>query len=253
MKSHRLVHTAFAILFVVPLTCSAQLRQQKNSVPPEARNASVSVHELLIPDKARKAFNKGTQLVAAKDFAAGIVQFQRAIQAFPAFYEAYYKIGLVQLQLNREAEAQSAFDTSIALSKSGYAPPHFGLGVILGNQRQFSKAEAVIRTGLVLDPGLASGHAILAWVLTMAGQTEEAEKSARQAISFDPKIPLAYLLLANIHQKLNKPAAVVYDADMFLKLAPNAADSAAVEAARARALLLLSQKTNAPVIASTIP
>lgn len=253
MKLRQLVYSAFGILFVVPLTCSGQLRQGNNWVPPEAGNASVSVHELLIPDKARKAFNKGTRLVAAKEFAAGIVQFQRAIKAFPAFYEAYYKIGLVQLQLNRETEAQSAFDTSIALSKSGYAPPHFGLGVILGNLKQFSKAEAAVRAGLELDPGQASGHLILAWVLTMAGQTTEAEKSARQAISFDSKMPLAYLLLAEIHQRLNKPAAVVYDVDSFLELAPNHPARATAEAARARALLLLSQKTDAPVIASTIP
>lgn len=253
MKSRQPVYIAFAVLLVLPLSCSAQLQQEKKQVPPEARDASVSVHELLIPNKARKAFNKGTQLLAAKEFAAGIVEFQHAIKAFPDFYEAYYKIGLAQLQLDREEEAQSAFDTSIALSKSGYAPPHFGLGIILGNGKQFSRAEAVIRTGLELDPGLASGHLILAWVLTMAGQPAEAEKSARQAVSCDPKLALAYFLLAEIHQRLNNPAAVVNDADSFLKLAPNGPDSAVVEAARARALLVLSQKTDAAVIAKTIP
>ena len=253
MKSHQPAYIAFAILFVLPLTCSAQLQQAKNQVPPEARNASVSVHELLIPDKARGAFNKGTHLLAAKEFAAGIVEFQRAIKAFPDFYEAYYKIGLAQLQLNREEEARSAFDTSIALSKSRYAPSLFGLAIILGNQKQFARAEAMSRAGLELDPGLAPGQLILAWVLTMAGQLDEAEKSALKAVSCDPKLAVAYLLLTEIHQKLNEPAAVVFDADSFLKLAPNGPDRAVVEAARAQALLVLSQKTDAAVIAKTIP
>jgi tetratricopeptide (TPR) repeat protein len=253
MKSRQPVYVAFAILFLVPLTCSAQWQPGENQPPPDARNASVSVHELLIPNKARKAFNKGTQLLAAKEFAAGIVEFQHAIKAFPDFYEAYYKIGLAQLQLNREAEAQSAFNASITLSKSRYAPSLFGLAIILGNQKQFAKAEATIRAGLEMDPALAPGHFILAWVLTMAGQLDEAEKSARKAVSCDPKLALAYLLLTQIHQKLNKPAAVVFDADSFLKLAPSGPDSAVVEAARARALLVLSQKTDAAVIAKTIP
>jgi tetratricopeptide (TPR) repeat protein len=254
MKFRQSVCSAFAILFVLPLICSAQLRQGENRVSPEARNASVSVHELLIPGKARKAFNKGTQLLAAKEFAAGIAEFQRAIKVFPDFYEAYYEIGLAQLRLNREEEAQSAFDSSIALSKSRYALPHFGLGIILANQKQFARAEATIRAGLELDSGLASGHFILAWVLAMAGQPTEAEKSARQAISCDSKLALAYLLLAEIHQKLNNPAAVVNDTDSFLKLAaPNTPASAAAETARAHALLLLSQKAEATAIAKTIP
>ena len=97
--------------------------------PPVPGNASkVSAHELLIPQKARQAFDKGTKLLAAKDSAASIVEFQSAIKAFPDFYEAYYKIGLADLNLKSYPDAQAAFETSIELSKGRYPPSQFGLG-----------------------------------------------------------------------------------------------------------------------------
>jgi hypothetical protein len=52
------------------------------------------VRELSIPEAASKAFDKGTQLLAAKDWAGSASQFWQAIRAFPAFYEAFYRLGI---------------------------------------------------------------------------------------------------------------------------------------------------------------
>jgi hypothetical protein len=48
-----------------------------------------------------------------------------AANAFPNYYEAYYSIGVADLKLGRDTEAQQAFQKSIELSEGRYAPPQF--------------------------------------------------------------------------------------------------------------------------------
>ena len=86
-----------------------------------------------IPRKARDAFSKGTQLLAANQTAASISEFQRALKIFPEFYEAQYKIGLASVNLHRYQDAQAAFEASIEVSKGRYAPSQFGLAIAIMN------------------------------------------------------------------------------------------------------------------------
>src|SRR6267378_7857941 len=121
-------------------------------------NYVVSVRELSIPPKALHAFQRGVELLAKKDAARSVPQFQRAIAEFANFYEAYYKMGVAELKLWRIADAEQAFRKSIALSGGQYAHPLLALGAVLNYQQEFAEAEAVIRTGLDLDPTSWTGH-----------------------------------------------------------------------------------------------
>ena len=67
------------------------------------------MRELSIPDKARRAFQKGTERIAAKDWAGSISEFEKAIKAFNNLYEAYYKIGIARLELQQVEAAEAAF------------------------------------------------------------------------------------------------------------------------------------------------
>jgi hypothetical protein len=53
----------------------------------------------------KKFLEKGNQLFA-KDPAAGISEYQRAIKAFSDFYEAYYAMGIAELNQEHHAEAE---------------------------------------------------------------------------------------------------------------------------------------------------
>src|SRR5258708_32898023 len=79
-------------------------------------NYVVSVRELSIPPKALRAFQKGVELLAKKDAARSVPQFQRAIAEFANFYDAYYKMGVADLNLSRIADAQQTLLQSIELS-----------------------------------------------------------------------------------------------------------------------------------------
>ena len=248
-----MISSCLPFLLLYPLSCAAQLPPGATPPPlPDHAANQVSARELQIPQKARKAFNKGTELLAAKESAASIQEFQRAIKAFPDFYEAYYKIGLADLNLRRYPDAQAAFETSIELSKRRYPPSQFGLGVALCMQKQFAEAEDAVRAGLDEYPADAAGHFTLAWVLFTAARLPDAEKSARQAVLYNANFATAYLLLAQIHLGQSDLSAVTADLDAYLKLDPEGPHSAEARAVRTQAQRVLAkQQGNGPIFAKT--
>jgi tetratricopeptide (TPR) repeat protein len=196
---------------------------------------TVSVHQLRIPDKALKAYNKGARRFEAQDWSGSLAEFQRAIAAYKDFYEAYYELGLTDLELKLCADAEAAFRKSIELSEGRFAPALLGLGLTLGNAKQFDDALGFTRAGLMLEPTSARGHFTLAWVLYMAGRVAEAEQSAKQAVQYAPNFAVAHLLLAQIHQRQNNTAAVVEELDAYLRIEPHGPRSVGVKAARDQA------------------
>jgi tetratricopeptide (TPR) repeat protein len=212
----------------------------------------VSARQLQIPSKARAAFNKGTQLLAKGDSRASIPEFRRAIKIFPEFYEAYYKVGLADLNLHYDSEAQAVFETSIELSKGRYPPAQFGLGIALCNQGKLTEAEEAVRAGLDQYPADAAGNFTLGWVLFHGGKLAEAEKCARQATLSNSNLASAYLLLAQIHLRQEQLPAVVSDLDAYLRLDPEGPHNAQANALRLEAQQMIAkQQANGPVVAKS--
>lgn len=66
---------------------------------PTARDP-ISSRELSIPSKAREAFEKGVALMQNKrDYQGALTQFQRAVQEYPPYYEAYAQMGVAYFTL----------------------------------------------------------------------------------------------------------------------------------------------------------
>ena len=224
------------------------LRLHKRTAPPPgASGFTVSVQELRIPAKALKAFDKGAHQLDTGDSTGSLVHFQRAIAEFPAYYQAYYNLGVAQLRLSHMADAQQAFQKSIDLSGGGYALPHFALGLVLCGQQEFPTAEIVIQRGLDRDPGSAVGKYFLALAQFGLNHLAEAEKSVRQALLRKSGLAQAYLLLAKIHMRQNNSSAVVEDLHAYLNL-----DSKSPRSAETRVLLENTQRTLTQNAASSL-
>ena len=234
----------FAAALILPLVSSAQSMDYGAAAAwiDSQRNAAlVSVHELQIPEKARNAFEKGIERFAAKDAAGSVSEFQKAIKVFPAYYEAYDKMGDAELLLNSWEPAETAYKKAIELSRGRYAPPHFGLGLILCNQeKRPGEAEETVREGLAMSPTDPGGDFVLSWVLYSMKRMQDAEKSARDAILQAPMFAGARLLLAQIHLRENNLSAVVQDLDSYLGLGIDSSFNAKIRAIRADALRGLS-------------
>src|SRR5882672_999636 len=184
-------------------------------------SATISAHELSIPNKAHDEYEKGLSLIYSKsDYKGGIIQFQRAIKDFPNFYEAYAEEGSAYTFLGEIGPAEEAMRKSVALSSGQYSEALLLLAGLLNNTKRFPEAETLSRQGVALDASSWHGHFELARALTALKRPEEAEKSAIQARDLKPDNSAVYLALANIHIQLRNYSDLLKDLDSYLKLSP---------------------------------
>lgn len=205
---------------------------------------AVSVRELSIPPKALHAFEQGMERLTNQDAAGSLAHFQRAVQEYAGYYEAYDRMGAADLKLWHIPEAEQAFRKSIDVSGGQYAHPLIALGAILDDQEKFAEAESVIRKGLDLDQDSWTGHYYLALAFFGLNRMEDAAKSVREALQRKADFPNAHLLLADIHCREKDYHSVVSDLNEYLKLAPDAPDSSRAKALRAFAQGMISASQN---------
>jgi tetratricopeptide (TPR) repeat protein len=185
-----------------------------------ASSASVSAHELSMPEKARDLVSSGKKKLYTKKNAQGALEdFQAAVAAAPGYYEAYYEIGMAYLSLDAEA----SFRKSIELSSDKYCEADVALGTLMLDRLEFAEGEKTVRRGLELNPNYWLGHYELGRALLDQDKISEALKSADQAKSLAPNAAVVYRLLSNIHLRQKDYPALLADIDAYIKLDPDSA------------------------------
>jgi Carboxypeptidase regulatory-like domain/TPR repeat/Tetratricopeptide repeat len=183
---------------------------------------TVSVRDFSIPGKARDAMTKGLNLLYQKsDFPGSIKQFQRAIQVYPNYYEAYAQMGFAYMRMNDAAESEKALRKSIDLSEEHYADAFVMLAALFSNNRRFADAEPLARKAVELNANSWHAQSELAQALLGLKRADEGEKYAQEAVKLQPDNPLLRLLLADLHIELKNDPALLDDFNAYLKLAPN--------------------------------
>jgi tetratricopeptide (TPR) repeat protein len=215
--------------------------------------SSVSIRELSIPSKALREFDQGVSRLEKQDAAGSLLHFQRAVQEYAGYYEAYDKIGSANLKLWRVTDAEQAFRKSIDVSGAQYAHPLIALGSILDDQEKFAEAESVTRRGLALDSNSWTGQYYRGLALYGLNRLEEAEKNADDAIRLKPDFAEAYLLLAKIHGAEQNYPSLVNDLNRYLSLAPNGPLSEAAKAVRKSALEKIGGQQSASAVVQPQP
>ena len=240
MSNSRCTALLVMIFLISPSACLAQSQFTEGmKIAATPRNESmVSVQELRMSGKGRRAFAKGAALLGKGDAAASVAYFNQAIAEFPGFYKAHYNLGVAHFRLGHMTEAEQAFQKSIDLTGGGYAPPEFGMGMVLCEKQEWEKSATAIQRGLDLEPGSSTGKYFLGWAQLGLHHLVEAERSVRQALLRKANFAQAYFLLARIHQQQNNSPAVVEDLQAYLKLDPHSRASE-----QARALLGQTRQT----------
>lgn len=216
MRVPRVTTQVMFLVLISPLRCLPQ------SHPVTPRNESVvSVEELRMSEKSQSAFAKGTQLLQRGDVERSVTYFKRALAKEPGYYQAYHNLGLAHYRLGETTQAEEDFQKSIDLANGGFAPSLFALAMILCEKREFQRAEKLIESGLVMDPGSAVGKYFQGLVQFALNRNGEAEKSAHDALWRSASQADAYVLLAKIHNRNHNPEAVMADVASYLKLEPH--------------------------------
>ncbi len=202
---------------------------------------TVSVRDLKVPGKARHEFAKGVERLQKNDAEGSLGHFKEATDAFPNYYEAYYQIGVANMELRRGNEAEQALQRSIDLSGGGYAEPQFALGALLCDRQSFTEAERVLRRAIDVDGNSWKGHLFLGQALFGQNKLVEAEKSAQEVLLRKPDVASTYILLANIHIRRKEYTLGIKDLDAFLNMKPEGETSDRAREVRAAAQRIVSR------------
>jgi type IV pilus assembly protein PilF len=214
---------------------------------PSAPGASISAHQLGVPPKAQKEFDKAVAQMNSKgDMHAAISGFDRAIQDFPDYYEAYTMEGVAYIAISDTASAERVLRKSIELSSGKYPAALYTLAGLLNTSNRFQEAEAMARQCLALDEASWHAHIELAKALLGLGSLDEALTNAQRARDLEPKNPKTFLVLANIHGAQRNYPAFLQDLDNYLVLDPTGAMADQVRKKRDQIQQALTQaQTNA--------
>jgi tetratricopeptide (TPR) repeat protein len=225
VKDYEPIREAVSIAAASRLGVSIFLSRLVRTVNPVFR-ATISAHQLSVPEKARDEFEKGMMLVSVKsDLRGGIAAFQRAIKDFPNYYEAYAEEGDAYYRLDEKAPAEEALRKSIELSSGKYPDALFTLAALLTDTNRFAEAETLAREGIKVDTSSWRGPFELARALNALKRPDEAEKNAIQSRDLMPDNPSVYLLLANIHIQKRDLPSLQKDLEQYLRLEPNGQDA----------------------------
>src|SRR5258706_12352256 len=202
---------------------------------------TVSIHDLKVPGKARHEFDKGIARLQKNDAEGSLNHFNEATNAVRNYYEAYYQIGLANLELRRGNDAEQALQRSIDLSGGGYAEPQFALGALLCDRQSYQEAERVLRRAIDMNGNSWKGHLFLGQALFGQNKLVEAEKSAQEVLLRKPDVASTYILLANIHIRRKEYTLGIKDLDAFLNMKPEGETSDRAREVRAAAQRIVSR------------
>jgi Flp pilus assembly protein TadD len=193
----------------------------------------ISAHQLQVPKGARAAYEKGRKLLENENNPAGsIPAFEKAVKAYPSYYEAYTELGVANYHLGKVPEAEASLTKAIELSDGKYLQPLYLLADLYNGQRKYQEAEPLARQAIALDDSAWNSYFELARALVGLQRATEAESSAQRARELAPQNSQIYLVLANVHVLQQNYQAAVQDFDAYLKLEPNGQSSDAVRRTR---------------------
>jgi tetratricopeptide (TPR) repeat protein len=198
------------------------LKPVVTSTVPSAAGASISAHELSIPEGVRKLYIEGKKKLYGENKAQeALADFEKALKQVPEFYEARYQVGMAYLGVGKTEDAEKSFRKCIADSHDKYGNADIALGTLQLDRGETEAGENQIRHGLELSPYAWMGYYQLGRLEALRGQLESAETYADQARRFSPATALVYQLLANIHMKQKNYSALLDDIDAYVRLDPN--------------------------------
>lgn len=227
----------------VPVYLKAVATEASDTVAP----ASVSAHELSIPKDARNSFAAGRKkMYIDKNPQGALADFQSAVAEAPGYYEAYYQMALVQVNLGTSADAEASLRKAIELSGDKYGEADVSLGTILLDRGQSADGEKTLRRGIELNPDFWLGHYELGRALLNQEKLSEALKSAEQARSLSPGTAIIYRLLSNIHLREKDYSALLQDIDAYIKLDPDSPAGLRAKALREQVAQKVSASDSTP-------
>jgi len=194
----------------------------------EPSRATVSTLELSIPEQARREYADAQKSLSRREIAAAIKHLERAVAIAPQFSNAWNNLGTIAYQTRQYARADECFRSALKHNPDAYEPA-VNLGGVLMNEGRPDEALTYNRLAAGSRPHDALADSQLGLNYFILGKLDDAMKYLELAKHIDPgHFSHPQLTLARIHLARHELAAAIAELRDFLRLHPDAHESANV-------------------------
>jgi tetratricopeptide (TPR) repeat protein len=214
------------------ITLQRDRSKDVKDVPPEGPNATVDARVAQIPAEAKAEFQEGQKSLDKKDGPGAIVHFQKAIELFPNYAEAFQLLGGAYLGGGNLAMAESAFLKAVTIEER-MVNAQLALGLTRNLMGKTREAEQPLQRAVQLDPKNPDAHFELAKNQFALQKFPDAEEQAQKSLELKPQNPPVYVVLGYSLLRQKKVSQAEEAFRHFLEMDPKnpmAADVRNVEA-----------------------
>lgn len=159
--------------------------------------------------EAARAYSAGMAAFQSGELLAAGTEFNKAIQADPKAYQAYYSLGVVRERLGEIAGALSAYRQATAVV-ADYEPAIFSYAVLLARSGRPDEAvEFLNRRGAAM-PKSAAIPGAMAEVQSIRGDSGSAQRFAQEALKRNPDYRPAMVTIARDHYHARRLDLALY-------------------------------------------
>ena len=164
----------------------------------EVEGSAISVTSLLVPDDARKEYERAMKELEKNKTKSAREHLEKAIGKYDKYAAAWYQLGRIHIANGDKEKAADSLGRSIAID-SQYVAPYMDLAVLQVQEQQWQEAVDTTSRALSLDRSLGYISFLNAISHFNLQHLDAAEQAARDAEKWPhPNIPQVHALLADI-------------------------------------------------------
>ena len=186
----------------------------------------VSMISLKAPKDAKKAYEKGLDLVKKKKLDDALKSYEKAVELYPVYATAWYELGRLKQAKGDKEGAHSAYESAIK-GDPKFVTPYIDMALIDAQAAKWQEVADITEKAIKLDPfDYPQAHFYNAIANYNLKNVEAAEKSAKEAERLDTRHALLqnFQLLGVILAQRQDYKGAAERFRSYLKFAPPSAD-----------------------------
>jgi tetratricopeptide (TPR) repeat protein len=209
----------------------------------KVKGTTVDAAAYKAPKDAVTAYEKGLDAQRSGKLANAQKYFEKAVEFYPDYARAWYRLGAVLEKEDQKDEAHTAY-TRATTADAGYLPPYLSLAVMASAAENWREVIRTTNFILALDPfkdltgytveldgfSFAEAYFYNALANYKVENFAEAERNALKADHLLGRAPELHLLLGEIFARKNDYAGAIAEIQTYLELVPHADNAEQVRA-----------------------
>lgn len=209
---------------------------------PISKPKAINVENAAVPKKVLDMYDAALALSMVGDHKAAVEQLKLAVAEFPAFMLAYTEMGVQYLRLNELEKADEALQVALKIRPDAYEPL-VNRGIVMFRLKRFTEAETLLRSALKAKEQSAVAHFYLGRTFASRKQYDTAEREFNTAIKIGgDQMKEAHRMLASMFLDREDHKRALAELEIYLKLAPQAADAEQLRGVVSELKALISRK-----------